>query len=312
MIRRVCSAVLLGLALPANADYSWELAGLFDNEERNGYNGVRFEDFESDLVSLSATHYFTPVEEGGGPLALAQFFDPRTHLSVAAEDQTTNRFSENQSEEQVTGYSVRGQYLFPESKWYAGGRYARDEGERRFSNFTLSGTVMGETSSTVEDYGLFAGKYFGTGATRLELSLEQSTTQSENSSSLCPFNGGPCSPRGSFTSESTFDTSRLSIMHVRRLRSAAFALLGEYNETPRTYFVGAELYPVPTIGVRLGYERLDAPLSEDSTVSIGASWFVSRNVGLELTLSHGDTDRASFFVDLASTNRAALRVIGRW
>ena len=93
VIRRALCALALGPACAAHADFSWELAGLFDSEERDGYNGIRFEDFESDLVSLSATHYFTPVEEGGGPLALAEFFGPRTQLSVAAEDQTTSRFS---------------------------------------------------------------------------------------------------------------------------------------------------------------------------------------------------------------------------
>ena len=87
------------------------------------------------------------------------------------------------------------------------------------------------------------------------------------------------------------------------------------GESPRTYFVGAELYPVPRIGVRLGYENLDDLGSDEDTVSIGASWFVRRNVGLELTLSREDTDvlEGMDFADEDSpnTNRAVLRVIGR-
>jgi hypothetical protein len=99
-------------------------------------------------------------------------------------------------------------------------------------------------------------------------------------------------------------------------------LLGEYSETQErfegqtfdlpaipAYFVGAEFYPVPTIGVRLGYESIDFETDED-TVSIGASWFFRRNVGLDLTLSRERRDSPSTD-DPPDTNRAALRVIGR-
>ncbi|HXS78865.1 MAG TPA: hypothetical protein VN818_01225 [Gammaproteobacteria bacterium] len=335
MIRRVSWVLLLGCPFAAHADYEWELAGLFDHAERNAGSRRPTDEVDSDLLSLSATHYFNPVEEGSGPPALAAFFDPRTQLSIAAgEEHTTDRsfggpnsFFNSEGKEEVSDYSLRGLYLFPESKWYAGGRYARHEGERRTSSSSINpANVMGSgmSSSDVQDYALFAGKYFGTGATRLELSLEQSTEETEISSTSCNVFGS-CSTF-SFNGETTFDTPTLAVMHVRRLRSATYALLGEYSETQerfegqifdlpaiQTYFVGAELYPVPTVGVRLGYESFKSPAFDEETVSIGASWFFRRNVGLDLTLSREDANDNNPFSDddPRHTDRAALRVIGR-
>ena len=338
--RALCLLATLSCESGAYADFSWELAGLFDHTEQDrDRHRARWTEVDSDRVSLSATHYFNPVVEGTGPLALAAFFDPRTHLSVTAGEARIsdeffagpNSLFHQQAKEEVSDYSLRGLYLFAESKWYAGGRYARSEGERRRSFSSLSsGAGDGESSSDLEDYGVFAGKYFGMGATRLELSLEQSTTQNDVSTRQYCFDGRLCSTT-SHTDESTIDTPRLAVMHVRRFRAATYALFGEISEerfrdgtsdgvplqgggvdSPRIYFVGGELYPVPTIGVRLGYESVDSPDFEfdEDTFSIGASWFVRRNVGLELTLSRHDTDIA-FSEDSPNTNRVALRVIGR-
>ena len=312
-------------ALAAHADYSWELSGLFDHAERpEGDPGDQIGEFDSDLFSLSATHYFRPVEESSGPLALAAFLDPRNQLSVTAgEEQTTEalistRGPAGQADDEITEYSLRGLYLLPESKWYAGGHYSRRQTEGHTVFSTMSQTANTVATRDVDDYALFAGKYFGRGATRLELSLEQSTLEVDSSSTSCPrFIPGPCSTSGyHFESTTPEDTQRLSVMHVRGFRSATYALLGEYSEirgeTPRTYFVGAELYPVPTVGVRLGYENLDLTASQETTVSIGANWFVRRNVGLELTLSRKGRDSEQSLVDEPpDTDRVALRVIGR-
>lgn len=333
-IRRVLWALLLGSAFAAHADYAWELAGLFGHTERNrDFRRLPTDEYESDLLSFSATHYFNPVEEGSGPPALVAFFDPRTQLSVAAGEKNTmdrsfggpNSFFNTKGKEEVSDYSLRGVYLFPKSNWYAGGRYGRHEGERRTSSSSINAANVagnGISSSDVQDYALLAGKYFGMGATRLELSLEQSTEESESSSTSCSFFGF-CSTF-SFSGEETSDTLRLAVMHVGRFRSATYALIGDISEErfrdarldfdpPRTYFVGAELYPVPTIGVRLGYESFKSPAFDEDIVSIGASWFFRRNVGIDLTLSREDANDNNPFSDddPRYTNRAALRVIGR-
>jgi hypothetical protein len=330
----------LAPTVAAHADYSWELAGVYDHTQRDAdHRRLSTSEFDTDQVSLSATRYFEPVADSSGPLALAAFFDPRTELSVVAGDGNTadrswagpNSLRVTTGEEDVGDYSLRGFYLFRDSKWYAGGRYARHEGERTFSSTALTGTGFGESSEEVEDYALFGGKYFGKGATRLELSLEQSTLETEVSSTSCTFTG-VCFGGSPNTSEETWDIPRLSVMHVRQIRSATYALLGDVSEQrfqegtydgttftggngdpPRTYFVGAELYPVPTIGVRLGYEKLDSLGVDEDTVSMGASWFFKRNVGLELTLSRLATDINNPFStdDPVDIDRAAIRVIGR-
>lgn len=314
---------MLGPAFAAQADFSWQLSGVVGQADRSEEGA----EFESDLVALSATYYFDAVEDGSGPNALAAFFDPTTQLSVAAsEDRQTSRLNgpgiSAEVERDFSEYSLSGLYLLPTSRWYAGGRYSRPD-----SDFGLPppGTSMAPptvvSTTDMEAYALFAGKYFGAGATRLQLSLEQSKVENESFITFCTLT---CVTVAA-TAESTTDTTRLDVMHVRRFRSATYALLGGISETQgriavssttipvtgsepepfNAYFVGMELYPVPTIGVRLGYTRADGPVSENEDVSVGASWFFRRNVGLELTLSREDSEI------VPRTDRAALRVIGR-
>jgi hypothetical protein len=114
--------------IAAHADHFWELSGLFDHADRpEGDRGEQIGEFDSDLFSLSATHYFRPVEESSGPVALAAFLDPHTQLSFAAgEEQTTTKLISTrgpagQTDQEIMEYSLRGLYLFPESKWHAGG-----------------------------------------------------------------------------------------------------------------------------------------------------------------------------------------------
>ena len=286
---RIILAVLSALvpAVATHADYSWELGGNLgyaDVSDDRGLGELFGADVSSDLVSLSATHYLDAVEEGSVPLALAPFFDPSSELSVAVgEEQRSGRlFTSGNSggtthiDDEVSDYSLRGLYLFRESKWYAGGRLAHVDGELWSNRSSVNGTNSGTASNDGRDYAVFAGKYFGTGATRLELSFTQSTEESESSSTSCTFSGF-CSTF-SYSSEATSDVPKLALMHVRRARAVTYALLGEISEerfrdgtldgtplpdfdfdAPRTYFVGAELYPVPTVGVRLGYELVDTP-----------------------------------------------------
>jgi hypothetical protein len=303
IIRRVFCALLLGPAFGAHADYSWELAGVFDHTERSAdFRRLSTSEFDTDQVSLSATHYFDPVAAGSGPPALAAFFDPRTQLSVAAgEEDTTDRFFggpnsfvDTQGKEEVSHYSLRGLYLFPKSKWYAGGRYARQDGERRFGSSSISTTGSGARSDDLQGYALFVGKYFGMSATRLELSLEQSTAETELASTTCTTFIGGCSTFN-FSGEETSDTPRLAVMHVGRVRSATYALIGDISEErlrdamfdfdpARTYFVGAELYPVSTIGVRFGYESFESPaFDQEPSASAPAGFFGATSVSISLS-----------------------------
>ena len=329
-IRRALCALALGPAFAVYADFSWELSGALGQADRSEEDEVfrTLGEFESDLVALSAAYHFDPVEDGNGPYALAGFFDPATRVSVAAsEDQQTNRLTTPgvfaEAERAIADYSVAGQYLFSESRWYAGGRYGRGD----FSQPELTQQPppppgpRPTQSFDLERYGLLAGKYFGTGATRLELSLDRSKATSETSLTSC---APTCVTIGTNV-ESISDTASFEVMHVRRFRSATYALLGGISELQAevtanstfgpviapdpepvdSYFVGAELYPVPAVGVRLGYVHTDLPLSENENVGVGASWFFRRNVGFDLALTREDSDVQP------RTERVMLRVIGR-
>src|SRR5690554_2042190 len=69
--------VCFALSTSALADgFSWELAGSFSD-------GVIADAFDIDRSSLSARFYFEPVEDTGGPYALASFLNPTTQISLA-------------------------------------------------------------------------------------------------------------------------------------------------------------------------------------------------------------------------------------
>jgi hypothetical protein len=329
IIRRALCALALGSAPAAYADFSWELAGLLGRSERDEGLESGVPNFESDVASVSGTYYLDAVADGNGPPALAAFLDPTTNVFVVAgeEDEAEDIGFNTVLERETTEYTVGGTYVFPQSKWYAGGRYSSPEVDEPPQLGVFE-------DSDQSRYGLVAGKYFGMGATRLELSLERSKLETEQSSGGCTGNfcGGFAT---SVQAETTVDDQRLAVMHVRRFRSATYALFGAVARTDSlltatftltppgqpplptetveldlesdAYDVGAELYPIPTVGVRLSYARVDGPMiAEEDTVNVGASWFLRRNVGVELTLSSVDTE---FF---PRTERAALRVIGRF
>jgi hypothetical protein len=352
----LCGA-LVSFAFAAQAEFSWELAGRVGETERD--NAVAR--LESQVTSLSATYYFDPVEDENGPRALASFLDPATRVTVnGTEDEQTLSLSppvftapgipiggiaslDFENEQKATDYSMSGQYVLPGSKWYAGGRYMiGDVDAGNESPFAAA-------STDVRARGLVAGKYFGSGSTRLELSLGRTNADTEQTSRICAiviicFDA-------TLRTETITDEVRIDVMHVRRFRSATYALFGGIDEidgraralapvvavvpggiggppigqlpippTPillpdvtdldlgavRSYSVGAEAYPRASIGVRLGFSRFDGPTVADDAVTVGASWFFGRNVGLELVLSRADARGAS-----PDTDRAALRVVGR-
>jgi hypothetical protein len=74
----------------------------------------------------------------------------------------------------------------------------------------------------------------------------------------------------------------------------------------RSYSVGAELYPIAKLGVRVGYSRFDGQTSQDDAIDLGLSWFFRPSIGLELSVAREESD-----FEFLDTDRAALRVIGR-
>jgi hypothetical protein len=331
--RWVFCALTIGCAFSAGADYSWQLAGRVEDGETAGPVTS-----ETNGLSLSATYHFDPVEEGAGPNALAAFLDPASLVSLTvSRDEDTSAVSAPAgaaplvADRDGNARSVSGRYLLPRSKWYVGGRYSRGELDPPPAVPQLTAS-----SADLQGYGLVAGKYLGAGgATRLQLALERSRIDNDVTVTLCIL---ACFT-GTADAEATTDDVRLDVMHVGRVRSAAYAVSGGVSEgnisaavsalvltgpggllppvpsgtaaeldlgTVRSYSVGGELYPRPNVGVRVGYTELDTPGSDGDRVDVGASWFFRSNVGLELTLSRESPD------DGFDTDRTALRVIGRF
>jgi hypothetical protein len=302
----------------AQADYSWEVAGRFGQDESDG-------DFESESSSVSATYYFDPVDGAAGPLALAAFLDPATRVSITAQqDEAT--WPSGALRNETTDYSVSGLYLLPRSKWYVGGRYLRGDIDEPISPPTTASSI------DVTAHGVVAGKYLGAaGATRVQFSLDRSESDGEQALTICI----PGCFNGVIRTDVTTDETRFDVMHVRAFRSATYSLSGGVSEnssdlvgsvvfapnpvlppfpnqtvnldlgTMRTYFVAGELFPLTQLGVRLGYTRLDGESSSGRIVDVETSWFFRRNFGLELTVSREE-------INDVSTDGAALRVIGRF
>jgi hypothetical protein len=324
MGRALC-ALALGCASAAHADFSWELAGLASQSERRENFESVVANFESDVVSLSGTYYLDAVADGSGPLALAAFLDPTTNVLVEVSgDEITTEIGAQAFEVETKRYSVGGTYVFAQSKWYAGGRYSSGE----LDEPPPQPPPAAEWSDGDEtEYRVVAGKYLGSGATRLELGFEQRTVETEQWAD-------PCVIICSASAKNTYDVERLDVMHVGRFREATYALFGGISKEDArirasltvlspggpplsetfdaelgrfdAYAIGAELYPVPSVGVRVGYRRATGPTSADvDTVDVGVGWFFRRNIGLELTFSSEDPDFG------ARTEQGSVRVIGR-
>lgn len=218
-------AIALHAALAARADFSWELvAGIADADREIGTA-----QFESQLESLTATHYFDPVEEQSGPRALAAFLDPSSSLSLTVSEQTQSSLLappvgtaplQFPVSGDSTEYALGGRYLLPGSQWYAGGRYTVGDADVPFESADMRG------------YGLLGGKYFNSGATRLELTLGRSRTEAEITSEYCSV-FAPCS-RLTIRTEATTDDVRAAVVHVGQLRSAAYSVFGSVGEIDPT------------------------------------------------------------------------------
>lgn len=227
------------LAWRAHAEFSWELAG-------GGGVAARDEpglEFDSEVVALSATYYFDPVNAGNGPQALASFLDPSTHISITGREDLQiaetivssvpislptfggGIAADPVSERNLTDYAIEGQYLLPASKWYAGGRFARGE-----IDWSRSWSIPSQFTE-VSEHGLIAGKYFGKGATRLELSLARSSSERQQTLEYCAVSLG-CF-RGSTRYEAAADELRIDAFHVRQFRSVTYTLFGGIGELDR-------------------------------------------------------------------------------
>jgi hypothetical protein len=303
----LCSAWLATAAVPAAAQqsYSWEISG----SELTSDAGPS----DSDATAIGAVYYFDPIDEGEAPYALAAFLDPATRVSAAL-TRTTVTLNGTISpapvpipslENNTDALTVNGRYLLPRSQWYAGGRYNRDETD-------------GSLDAKNEGYGVVAGKYLGP-RTTLELALE--TVERESTQTFSNV---------SQTSIAKSDSASLSFVHVRRFRALTYVLSGglaqfeqrlvlaipsagapgiERKLDPvRTYALQTAFYPTRRLGVQVGYQTSRGDPSRSDAYSVGARWFLRRNVAFELLLSRQARDLPPPNEDI---DTRSFRIVGR-
>jgi len=301
------SVWLATAAVPATAQqsYSWEISG----SELTSDAGAS----DTDATAIGAVYYFEPIIEGEAPYALAAFLDPATRVSAAL-TRTTMTLNGGafpapggfpSFENDTDAWAVSGRYLLPRSHWYAGGQYNRDE---------TDGLLDAES----EGYGVVAGKYLGP-RTTLELAIETAERESTQTFSNV-----------SQTSIAKSDSASLSFVHVRRFRALTYVLSGglaqfeqrlvlaipfpgapgiERKLDPvRTYALQTAFYPTRRLGVQVGYQTNRGDPTRGGAYSVGARWFVKRNVAFELSLSRQERDPSPPNEDI---DTRSFRIVGR-
>jgi len=304
------------------AEFSWDLSGAASEASAGNLQ-------DTNGSALAATYYFDSVDDSQGPYGLAVFLDPASRLSlgISRTKQTTHSlgiFSPSDLTTTSDDYTIGGQYWLSASKWYAGGDYTTSDIDLPFS----SGTLVSTQDSKA--YHVFAGKYLGP-KTSLELGFRRSVREFGQVVNLCP--PPTVCPNGGIVdidSKTTTDEAGVSFVHVRRFRNLPYSLFGSVVETSGhfttdasepllglvghfkpfwTWAVGAEAFPSTKLGVRFRYTRADYDGAHGDSYDVAATWFLKRNMALELAWT-----RSQSHFDFASTpnvDTISLRFIGR-
>lgn len=90
--------------------------------------------------------------------------------------------------------------------------------------------------------------------------------------------------------------------------SSLFAAPSSADRRER-WALGGELFPTPTIGVRLGYARSDGDAPRIESYELGATWFFLRGIGAGVALTRAKSGLS--FVTADDVDAVALRLVGR-
>ncbi|HZF27768.1 MAG TPA: hypothetical protein VE907_01495 [Gammaproteobacteria bacterium] len=305
------------------AEFSWEPSGAA-NELDSPFSALNVE-----RSSFGLTYYFGAVDDAGGPLGLAAFFDPSSRISASIdhEKDETSRFQFGPPFRNLVSttdeYSVGGRYVQPTSKWYFGGRYAHGDIDPGISPRDIDGDTEG--------YGMLVGKYLGADTT-VELGFDSSLRQDKLGPPVCVM--APCT--GSMN-DIKRDEWSVAAQHVWHGGALAYSLWGRIAETKGTatahnppitigsfifpsittefdipranvYSAAGEIFPTRKLGVRLGYSRWDGDLALDDAYDVSATWFVTHKVGVALSFSRQRSTDG--FVD--HSDNKAVSVVGRF
>ena len=342
------SLLVVCLAAPAGAScaqFSWELAGTASD----GKHGP----LETRRDSIQATYNFGGVDDSQGPYALATFLDPKSRMSlglghfrfdqplpVATLPGSVPGIVPSTSASRESEKTVGGRYVFPQSKWYAGGGYATTDIASSLAQFSAY--------TERKAYGLVGGKYLGP-RTSLEVTLDSYEARGQTPYIVCVI-GQFCANVGTTEHRLRSDRTSIDFLHVATFRALRYSLSGRIASTRghldisnpaftlppstpfggvvivpvsgarfdvpqlRNYSVGGELFPTSRLGIRVGYTRWDDDTAAEDAYDVAATWFFSRNVGLRFAYARQRTSPGLVYTDtdFQAMNTSTLGVIGRF
>ena len=321
---RVLGLCALAFSSAASAQFSWQVAGSYRDDSSNV--------LDSNQTALSATYYFSQIDEQDSPLELAPFLNRSSYVTIeGAWGERSGSYhyapdgllSPETDEIEIdlgadtSEYAVSGRYVWPDAGWYVGGRIERGHIDRRGDRLLL------ETDTDSEGFDLRVGKYLGYG-TALELRIGSAVrTRIEE------LNFPRLNAEIDFGTETETDHAELSVRHAgildnriywlaanvgrvrsdtRRIAPAAFQPDSglERSTSGSRYGFAAGLYPSRTFGVRLFYSRTDG---DSSLTGVSASWFFVPNAAVELGIARTKFDFEQFPLDMDSVT---LRLLARF
>ncbi len=178
------------------AEFSWQVSGSYRDDADSNI-------LESNRSALTATWYFSPVDDDTGPYELAPFLSRASRVTVdLAQTKLRERIMPTIRVSEVPGdfmlpegfvpfegtpallgipseagidtseYAVYGRYVWPGSGWYAGARAERGDVDPWPQVWFV------EEKLALQGTGLFAGKYFGS-RTAVELGFGSRTLSQE-------------------------------------------------------------------------------------------------------------------------------------
>ncbi len=260
-LRRFClhtlCIVILGGACAHAEDFSWQFVATAQDAEvaRTA---------KADGATLSATYYFRPVDDSGGPYALAPFLTRSSRVSATySEDKTTaivrriwlgplpppvDSPPASVSVTRAAGRSLSGRHVWRDSGWYVGAALAQADAAHPAplsSAFSLLGDDLTTRSLTL-------GKYVAR-STAVELAaVSADTTLTSELPLFC--RAGACSLRPiaqlRSTYETTLDSVELSARHIGRFGRFTYSLSGGVTASESDFsgeVVETPLEPVPPL-----------------------------------------------------------------
>jgi len=240
-------------------------------------------------------------------------------------------------------YSVSGRYVLPSEKWYFGGRYGAGDAERPLSltedsdshEYGLfAGRYLGAATTLELSLGRDEDETKGRGIVCVGMpllfcaALIPRTTRATTDTSALDFLHVRKFRELTYTvSARVAETSGGVVIQSEsfQLPLPPFLPSPPFGPSPgvtvpartdefhlprfRVYSAGGELFPTQRLGVRIGYSRWDGEGSIDDAYDLAATWFVTRNVGLQFSFAR---QRADDDADFRDTDSAAVRVTGRF